>query len=127
MGLFKKIADGFRGAGRMIKKLVDGGKTIFGKTIPKAKTLIDGAKGFYDGYNKYVPKVIDKTKELIDVMPDSKAKQKLQDLTDKGENAYRRSTDFVDNTIRRVQPYARTVKEVTNRIQDIQHQGRHIM
>jgi len=82
MGLMNFLGKAVKIGGRIAKKIINGGGRIvkgFGNVIRKLPQGIEIAK-------KYTPKLIDTFRNVVDLMPNGRAKDKMKEFSDKGEN-----------------------------------------
>jgi len=119
MGLLTGIVRAFKNGFNTFKHVFHNGRNLIRKFSPTIKNIFQTTKKYVpkaiDTIKKYSPAVFDTTNKIIDMLPDSKAKDKLKNLSDGGERVVHRGTDIADrfnNLIQKVPLAAKIVPPV---------------
>ena len=84
--LVGRIAKVFKGGGRLAKNIIDRGRQIIGKVSPFVKKGFEFAQripGFINNAKQKKEQVSSDIKGVVDMLPNSKIKDKIQNIVDR--------------------------------------------
>ena len=132
-----KFTDFFKGIGRGIKR---GATKIYNgvtKVVPKVVDVIKRAPEYVDKAGRILSLLPGKygkigdlihkgsqfVKPMIDVLPDSKAKEKINEYYNKGESKvneyYNKGGELINNVNNKVQPWLRAGGDISRRLNNV--------
>ena len=106
--IFGGIRRFIQGAGRLARKIVKPVKRIFGKVSPYVKNGFEFATkipGIIDTVRQKKGEITDKIDRIVDVLPDSKIKDKIKRAVDKGKEVADRVIDRGKQISDKAQPW----------------------
>ncbi len=117
--LMGRIAKVFRGGGRLAKNMIDKSRQIIGKVSPYIKKGFEFAQripGFISNAKQKKEKVSDDIKSVVDILPNSKIKDKIQNIVNKGDQAVDRVIDKGKEISNQAMPWINSGYNISRRI-----------
>ncbi|KAH0792143.1 hypothetical protein GPJ56_003942 [Histomonas meleagridis] len=106
--IFGGIRKFIQNAGRLVRKVIDKGKRIYGKVSPIISRGIEFGKkipGIIDTVRKRKGDITDKIDKIVDAVPDGKIKDKIRQAVEKGKEVADRVIDTGQKISDKTQPW----------------------
>ena len=117
--LIGRIAKVFKGGGRLAKNVINKGRQIIGKVSPFIKKGFEFAQkipGLINNAKKKKEQISDDIKGVVDKLPNSKIKDKIQTIVDKGDQAVGRVIDKGKEISNQAMPWINSGYEISRKI-----------
>lgn len=114
-----RIAKAFKGGGRLAKNVIDKGRQIIGKVSPFIKKGFEFAQripGFINNAKQKKEQVSSDIKGVVDMLPNSKIKDKIQNIVDRGDQAVGRVIDKGREISDKAMPWVNSGYDISRRI-----------
>ena len=124
--IFGGIRKFIQGAGRLVRKISQPVKRIFGKVSPIVKRGYEIATkipGIIDTVRKKKGEITDKIDKIVDAVPDSKFKQKIRQAVDKGKEIADRVIDTGQKISDKTQPWIQAGGKIYSQLTKPQYTG----
>ena len=124
--LVGRIAKVFKGGGRLAKNIIDRGRQIIGKVSPFVKKGFEFAQripGFINNAKQKKEQVSSDIKGVVDMLPNSKIKDKIQNIVDRGDQAVGRVIDKGREISDKAMPWVNSCYDISRRIKLPYFQG----
>ena len=106
--IFGGVRKFIQGAGRLARKIINPVQRIVGKISPYVRKGIEIAgkiPGIIDTVRQRKGEITDKVDRIVDMIPDSKIKDRIRGAVDRGKDIADRVIDRVQNISDRAQPW----------------------
>ena len=117
--IFGGIRKFIQGAGRLVRKIVNPAKKIFGKVSPYVKKgieIISKVPQTIQTVRDKKQQITDKIDQIVDMVPDSKFKQKIKGAIDRGKQVADRVIDKAQLISDKTQPYIQAGQKIYDKI-----------
>lgn len=124
--LVGRIAKVFKGGGRLAKNIIDRGRQIIGKVSPFVKKGFEFAQripGFINNAKRKKEQVSDDIKGVVDMLPNSKIKDKIQNIVNRGDQAVDRVIDKGREMSDKAMPWVNSGYDIARRVKLPYFQG----
>ena len=124
--LVGRIAKVFKGGGRLAKNIIDRGRQIIGKVSPFVKKGFEFAQripGFINNAKQKKEQVSSDIKGVVDMLPNSKIKDKIQNIVNRGDQAVDRVIDKGREMSDKAMPWVNSGYDIARRVKLPYFQG----
>ena len=121
-----RIAKAFKGGGRLAKNVIDKCRKFIGKVSPFINKVFEFSQripGYINNAKRKKEQVSDDIKGVVDILPNSKIKDKIQNIVNRGDQAVDRVIDKGREMSDKAMPWVNSGYDIARRVKLPYFQG----